>query len=186
MLYRAVSYYLVLPPNEVSNAAEFLQYIISNFGLYLKVSGQFHIIIGILCLFGFNLPETHRLYFMASSFTDLWRRINIYWKDFMLKIFFYPMMFRFRHLGPTAGLALVTASVFFLTWFFHAYQWFWLRGSFLFHGPDVAFLALLGTIVVANTVRESKKGRRRRLTKRTSKRPRDRGLNRFELRSRSR
>ena len=29
-------------------------------------------------------------YYLASSFTDYWRRINIYWKDFMVKLFFNP------------------------------------------------------------------------------------------------
>ena len=68
----------------------------SNFLLYLRVSGLFHLVVGMLYLFGFRLPETHHQYLLASSFTDFWRRINIYWKDFMLKIFYYPAFFRLR------------------------------------------------------------------------------------------
>ena len=33
---------------------------------------MFHLIAGILCLFGFNLPATNFWYFLASSFTDMW------------------------------------------------------------------------------------------------------------------
>ena len=38
-----------------------------------------------------------------SSFTDFWRRINIYWKDFMMKVFYYPAFFRLRRLGDYAS-----------------------------------------------------------------------------------
>ena len=71
------------------------QYVLSSFLLYLRVSGLFHLMVGMLRLFGFNLPETHHRYFLAASFTDFWRRINIYWKDFMMKVFYYPMFFPF-------------------------------------------------------------------------------------------
>ena len=99
ILYRYINYYVMIAPGDVSNTLELVRYLISNFALYLRISGQFHLIIGILHLFGFNLPETHHLYFLASSFTDLWRRINIYWKDFMIKVFYYPTYFRIRQWG---------------------------------------------------------------------------------------
>ena len=89
----------------------------------------FHLIVGMLHLFGFRLPETHRLFYLSSSFTDFWRRINIYWKDFMQKIFYYPAVFRLKHLGTTRALVIATLYVFVMTWFLHAYQWFWLRGT---------------------------------------------------------
>jgi hypothetical protein len=160
IVYRYVNYYLAIAPQEVTNTPELVRYLISNFGLYIRISGQFHVIIGLLHLFGFNLPETHHLYFMASSLTDLWRRINIYWKDFMLKVFYYPTYFRIRHWGPTASLVAATFFVFFLTWFFHAYQWFWLRGSFLFTVPDMVFWFILATLVVANTLYDARPGRK--------------------------
>ena len=65
-----------------------------------------------LHLFGFNLPETHHRYFLASSFTDFWRRINIYWKDFMMKVFYYPAYFRLRRFGDTVALVLATVFMF--------------------------------------------------------------------------
>ena len=75
-----------------------VQYMVATYRLYLRVSGQFHLVVGMLCLFGFNLPETHHLYFLASGFTDFWRRINIYWKDFMMKLFYYPAFFALQEL----------------------------------------------------------------------------------------
>ncbi|MDQ3006188.1 MAG: hypothetical protein M3R47_12505, partial [Chloroflexota bacterium] len=167
ILYRYINYYLMIAPGDVNNTLELIRFLIINFGLYLRISGQFHMIIGILHLFGFNLPETHLLYFMASSFTDLWRRINIYWKDFMLKVFYYPTYFRIRHWGANSSLIFATAFVFFLTWFFHAYQWFWLRGTFLFTEPDILFWSILACLVVINTLHEARRGRKRTLGQRS-------------------
>jgi hypothetical protein len=167
ILYRYINYYLMIGPEEVSNTPELVRFLIINFALYLRISGQFHLIIGILHLFGFNLPETHQLYFMAASFTDLWRRINIYWKDFMLKVFYYPTYFRIRQWGAKSSLIFATAFVFFLTWFFHAYQWFWLRGTFLFTAPDIVFWSILACLVIINTLYEASRGRKRTLGQRS-------------------
>jgi hypothetical protein len=165
ILYRVVNYYLVLAPDEVSSIWQFVQFLVSNFLLYLRVSGQFHLSVGLLHLFGFNLPETHFLYFLSSSFSDFWRRINIYWKDFMLNHFYYPTMFRVRQWGTTTATVVSIVVVFVFTWFFHAYQWFWLRGSFLLVWQDVLFWAILGLFVVANALYEIRYGRKRSLGK---------------------
>jgi D-alanyl-lipoteichoic acid acyltransferase DltB (MBOAT superfamily) len=125
LLYRFVYRHMALDPTQVDGTFTFLQYTLATFLLYFQVSGMFHLIVGMLLLFGFNLPETHHLYYLASSFTDFWRRINIYWKDFVMKIFYYPVYFRLRKLGETRAIVLSTLIVFFATWFLHAYQWFW-------------------------------------------------------------
>ena len=103
ILYRLVYNRLVIDAADVTTVPQLVQYLLWPFLLYLRVSGQFHIIVGILHLFGFNLPETHHAYFLASSFTDFWRRINIYWKDFMMKLFYYPAYFRRKRGDPGAG-----------------------------------------------------------------------------------
>lgn len=168
LFYRLIYYHFTLAPSEVRNVGDLLQYLISNFLLYLRVSGQFHLVVGMLYLFGFRLPETHHLYLLASSFTDFWRRINIYWKDFMLKIFYYPAYFVLRRLGTTWALVLATLFVFTMTWFLHAYQWFWLRGTGLLAPQDVLFWMILGVLVVVNALHESRHGRDRTLGKRPS------------------
>jgi D-alanyl-lipoteichoic acid acyltransferase DltB (MBOAT superfamily) len=161
--YRFVYYYLTLSPAEVRGPGSFGQFVLANFLLYLRVSGQFHLIVGMLYLFGFRLPETHHRYYLASSFTDFWRRINIYWKDFMLKLFFNPLYFRLRTLGPGRALVIATLVVFAATWGLHAYQWFWLRGAVLLAWTDVAFWSILAALVVWNALYETRHGRARRL-----------------------
>lgn len=161
VLYRIVYQFFTISPADVQTTSTLLQFMLSSYGLYLRVSGLFHLIIGQLLLFGFSLPETHNRYYLASSFTDFWRRINIYWKDFMLKLFYYPVYFRMKHRGPTFALVAATSVVFFLTWLLHAYQWFWLRGTALFVAHDVVFWAVLGGAVVVNSLWEVKHGRQR-------------------------
>jgi hypothetical protein len=117
----------------------------------------------VLHLFGFRLPETHYLYYLASSFSDFWRRINIYWKDFMMKLVYYPSFFRLRRYGGNVGLVGATIVVFAVTWLLHSYQWFWLRGGFPLELQDGLFWGLLGALVVFGSLREMSKPRKRKL-----------------------
>lgn len=165
LLYRLVYYHLIPSPAEVEALGGVVQSMLTTYLLYLRISGQFHLIIGILCLFGFNLPETHHLYFLASSFNDYWRRINIYWKDFMMKIFYFPSLMALRRWGMTPALIGATVIVFFGTWALHSYQWFWLRGTFPVTGPDALFWGILGGLVVVNSLYEAKRSRKRSLSK---------------------
>ena len=161
LLYRVVYLYLVPDPIGPAGSAGVVQYMVTTYLLYLRISGLFHLITGVLALFGFNLPETYRHYFLASSFNDYWRRINIYWKDFMLKLFYYPTLMRLRKIGPLTAVAGGVVAVFVATWFLHAYQWFWLRGAFHVTAPDVLFWALFALLMVVNSLFEAKRGRKR-------------------------
>jgi hypothetical protein len=161
ILYRFVYQHLVIDASDVSNLDDLLQFLIWPFLLYLRVSGQFHLIVGLLHIFGFNLPETHHLYFISPNFAAFWRRINIYWKDFMMTIFYYPIYFKVRRWGNTAALVVATLFVFFATWLLHSYQLFWIRGSFLFAWHDVLFWTMLGLLTLGNALYESKHGRHR-------------------------
>ena len=163
LAYRFVYQNLTLDPAAVQSLGDIVQFMLTTFLLYLRVSGQFHIIVGMLHLFGFRLPETHHFYYLASSFTDFWRRINIYWKDFMMKLVYYPSFFRLRRWGDKWGMIGATLIVFFATWILHSYQWFWLRGGFPITAQDGVFWGLLAGLVVVNTVREQKRGRKRSL-----------------------
>jgi hypothetical protein len=163
ILYRIAYTKLGIHPLDVVTSFDFVHYMLWLFLLYLRVSGQFHVIVGILHLFGFHLPETHHRYYFAASFTDFWRRINIYWKDFMMKVFYYPAFFRTKHLGTTQALVLSTAVVFALTWALHAYQLFWIRGHYVFTWNDLLFWTILCGLVTVNALWEAKRGRRRSL-----------------------
>lgn len=167
LLYRLVYHELTLSENRVATLGDVLQYVVTTFLLYLRISGQFHLIIGMMRLFGFELPETNHLYYLSSSFTDFWRRINIYWKDFMMKLFYYPVFFKLRKRGETQALVLSTVGVFVVTWFLHGYQSFWIHGSFMFSWNDALFWAILGSLVIVTSLREAKRGRKRTLGART-------------------
>ena len=163
LVYRTVYYFYSIAPGEVNSLGTAVHYMVSTYMLYLHISGQFHLIVGILCMFGFNLPETHHLFYLASGFNDYWRRINIYWKDFMMKMVYYPVVMRARSLGMLSAIVIATIAVFFSTWALHAYQWFWLRGEFHLSSTDSLFWALLGFLVVINSVIEIKFRAKKRL-----------------------
>ena len=156
LLYRFVYYAVLNDPIDVVHLSDLVQFMLGTFLLYLRVSGSFHLIVGLLHLFGFRLPETHKLYYLAHSFTELWRRINIYWTEFMMKVVFYPTYFRVKKLGPERALVFSTVCVFFTTWILHSYQWFWLRGGFPLTWPDTLFWGILGALVVFGALRESR------------------------------
>ena len=165
ILYRVVYHYFLPNPADIAGLGGVVQAMVATYLLYLRISGQFHLIVGLLCLFGFNLPETHHLYYLASSFNDYWRRINIYWKDFMMKLFYYPVFMRVKRFGMETGLVIATAVVFLGTWLLHSYQWFWLRGTFPLTLPDLLFWGILGALVIVNALKEAKRGRARSLKK---------------------
>ncbi len=161
MIYRMIYQYGTMLPTDVQNGTDFMRYVLANFGLYLRVSGQFHLIVGMLHLFGFRLPETHHFFYVASSFTEFWRRINIYWKDFMTKVIYMPAYFKLKKRGDAFGLVTSTILVFFATWFFHSYQWFWLLGTWLLSWTDTLFWAILAVLLSFNVLREYRQGRKR-------------------------
>nr|MBA3341046.1 hypothetical protein [Gemmatimonadaceae bacterium] len=165
LLYRVVYYYLVPAPWAVTDLGGVVLFVASAWPLYLHVSGVFHLVVGVLGLFGLNLPPTQRLYFLSSSPNDLWRRANIYWKDFMMKVFYYPT---FKPLqkkwGLTGALVVSTLGVFVATWLLHSYQWFWVLGTFPFAGIDAVFWTIIAALVLANSLWELKRGKRRSLT----------------------
>jgi hypothetical protein len=159
--YRLIYHELLISPQEVQGAWSLAGYVLCNYLLYLRVSGQFHLACGMLHLFGYQLPETHHHYLLATGFTDYWRRINIYWKDFMVRLFFNPAVFRLRRRPQPVALIAATAVVFAATWALHAYQSFWLRGHWGFSAPDGLFWGLLGVLVLVNVQLDLRRSQRR-------------------------
>jgi hypothetical protein len=161
LCYRLIYHDLLIPAAEVQGLRELLGYLVCNYLLYLRVSGQFHMACGMLHLFGHQLPETHHHYLLATGFTDYWRRINIYWKDFMVRLFFNPVVFRLKRWPQPAALAAATLTVFLATWILHAYQSFWLRGTWGFSVPDALFWGILGLLVLVNVQLDARRSRNR-------------------------
>jgi alginate O-acetyltransferase complex protein AlgI len=167
LLYRIIYHQWVIGPEKVEGIGTLLQFLTTNYLRYLHVSGQFHVAIGMLGLFGFSLPETHHRYFLATGFTDYWRRINIYWKDFMVRVVFNPLAFRLKRRPEWQALAVATTAVFLVTWFLHAYQSFWISGSWGFSAQDSLFWGILGVFVLINVQLDARNPRRRTLGAKT-------------------
>lgn len=137
---------------EVQDLVTLVLFLFQFYLQYLRVSGLFHFVAGMLHLFGWNLPETSRKYLLSSSFTDFWRRANIYWKDFMVTIFYFPIYFRLRRLNETVALSVATAVVFVATTVLHAYQMFWIKREFAIHSQDYVFWGTFGAVVIFNVL----------------------------------
>jgi D-alanyl-lipoteichoic acid acyltransferase DltB (MBOAT superfamily) len=150
ILYRLIDQELLISASEVHGPWSLVGFLAFNYLVYLQVSGQFHVACGMLHLFGYQLPDTHHKYLLATGFTDYWRRINIYWKDFMVRLVFNPVVFRLKRWPQPAALAAATVAVFVATWLLHGYQSFWLRGTWGFSIPDAVFWGVLGVLVLVN------------------------------------
>ncbi len=154
LLYRLIYTYAVPSILDVDNIFTLLHYIILSYTLILRLSGIFHFAVGTLCLFGFNLPEVFNNYFLATGFEDYWQRIHVYWKDFIQKVFYYPIYFKIRHWGVAASVTVTTLIVFAINWLLHSYQWFWVLGRFDFRANDVAFWMIFGLLVAASALQK--------------------------------
>jgi hypothetical protein len=163
LLYRLIYQYAPLDVSKLSSTLDAGGFMLGMYMLYLRISGTFHLIVGLLHMFGFNLPETHHLYYLATSITDFWRRINIYWKDFVMKLFFYPTHFKLRKMGTVWALSVATLVTFLATWLLHSWQWFWIRGKPLFSWKDFSFWMILGVLVLITAIYETTRGRQRTL-----------------------
>lgn len=157
LVYRVIYYYFLLPPTEVTDVVSLWHYMTTNYLLIIRLSGLFHISVGVLCLFGFNLPRVFDNYFLASGFSDLWRRINIYFRDYLIKLFYYPLFFKLRKYGDLNAKVFAILVIFFITWFLHSFQWFWLRGYFPLRMVDIVFWGVFGILVAGNAIWESKR-----------------------------
>lgn len=161
MIYR-VLYDQALPdPQMVSGLLEAVQYMAVKYALIIQLSGIFHFSVGMLGVFGYNLPEIFNNYFLADGFGDLWRRINTYWRDFVMKVFYYPIFFKLRKAGNDVAVVLSVIAVFAITWLLHSWQWFWIKGDFLTRQTDMIFWGLFGLLVAANALHVQKRASKR-------------------------
>lgn len=161
LLYRLIYYYLVPAPSAVLNIYDLLRFLAASYALIVRLAGIFHFSAGVICLFGFDLPRTFEHYFFAQNFSDLWRRINIYWRDFIMKVFYYPVYFKLKHLGPVRAMALTVLLIFGINWFLHGYQWFWIRGQFPLTVQDAVFWGVFGIAVALNSIVQAQSKRKR-------------------------
>ncbi|APR82095.1 Hypothetical protein A7982_07444 [Minicystis rosea] len=96
--------------------------------LYLRTSGLIHAFLGTMHLFGYDLPEGYRWYWLAHRPIDFWRRCNVYWKDAMTKIAYFPVYFALRRRGDALAKIAAMVVTFALSWILHLWRLSWLTG----------------------------------------------------------
>lgn len=157
LVYRFVYYYVIPSPLNLQGPFDFLLYIITTYQLIMRMSGIFYIATGTLQLFGYKLPPIFSNYFLIPSFSEIWRRINIYWKDFVTKVFYYPIWFRLRKVKGINAVLVTGLITFFITWQLHSWQWFWVLGRFPFSRIDMLYWMILGGVITVNMVINEKR-----------------------------
>jgi alginate O-acetyltransferase complex protein AlgI len=71
------------------------------------------------------------------------------------------VVFRLKRWPQPVALAVATSIVFLATWLLHAYQSFWLRGSWGFSVTDGLFWGILGALVLVNVQLDARRSRSR-------------------------
>lgn len=156
-VYRIIYSYLLPEISELTTQVNLLKYLVFSYLLTIRLSGIFHFSVGVLCLLGYDLPDVFKNHFAASGFGDLWRRINIYWKDFIVKVYFNPLYFRLKKYGTKVAIFWVTLLSFAITLLLHDYQFFWLTGVFDVDVTDVIFWGFFGFTIAFGTILSSKR-----------------------------
>ncbi|MCK6548688.1 hypothetical protein L6R52_22785 [Myxococcota bacterium] len=157
LIYRAIYQNFALDPLTVQDAGDAWHHIMASFGLYFKIVGSYTLAMGVLHLFGFNMPLPYHNFLLGQSFVNFWQRANIYWKDFILKLYFQPQFIKLSrsYSGPVA-MALALAWAIGATWFLHAYQAFWITSKFPVTWQDVTMWVWLGTGMYVNMLEDLK------------------------------
>lgn len=152
LIYRFIYMFFSPSPYEVEGFATWLWFIISAYSFIFRLSGLFYLAFGFLQIFGFKFPPVFDHFYLASSFTDLWRKVNLYWRTFMMRVFYYPLVFKFKKHNPKTVLFVSTLIMFVFTWFLHSWQWYWIKGSFYLYATDMFFWGILGIVISIHAV----------------------------------
>ncbi|MEZ4886679.1 MAG: hypothetical protein R3E32_18265 [Chitinophagales bacterium] len=159
LIYRWLYYFAVPDMTTIEGVWGVGQYIVATYLTVIRLVGILSLSVGVLRLFGYNLPDIFNYMFLASSFSDLFRRINIYWKTFLMKICYYPVYFKLRKITPVYALTLSALITFFFTWFFHIYQWAWILGSNPIRPTSILYWGIFGTLATVSMLMETKKAK---------------------------
>lgn len=152
ILYRIIYMYFSNSVYEIETFWQWLSFILSSYSLIFRLSGLFFTAVGFVELFGFTLPNVFDHVYFASGFADLWRRVNLYWRTFMMRVFYYPFTFKFKKWNQVPVLFFSINIMFAITWFLHVWQWYWIKGSFYLYATDVLFWGSLGFLISINSV----------------------------------
>lgn len=137
-------------------------------GLFLELIGQVHLAIGMLRVLGFDIGPGSDRPLLARNVLEFWRRWNIYYRDFLLTLGYYPVVNPLRR-RPYLAVALGGAVTFLLSGFVHAVMEYMGNparlGLFRFLEPHIE-MGMLGLFVVVWMLKEAASARRWRSARR--------------------
>lgn len=156
LAYRYVHNVIIPPLSVVHSSDAALHYILTGYLAILHLTGLLWLAAGYLGALGFDLPPIFNNVFLVSSFADIWRRINTYWREFVMKLFYYPVYFRIRKKvkRPVLFAALITFAI---TGLLHGWQWFWLQGSIVLQPTGMIYWLVLGICISISLAMQEKK-----------------------------
>jgi D-alanyl-lipoteichoic acid acyltransferase DltB (MBOAT superfamily) len=161
--YRLVYHYMHVDPSNAKDLSSRLAYVFGFYLLYLRVSGLFHVVIGLLHFFGYRLPPTHDRHLLSTGFGDFWRRTNVYWRDFNQKYVFSPVVLWLQRRMTRGSLQVAVFISLVVSWAIHSYQMFFLTGEPYFTLQDELFWLILAFAMVFSATMEQRKPQRGRL-----------------------
>lgn len=150
MMLHRILYLHVFPSYvEVTDALSALIYMTGSYLYVINILGILWVGIGYLSILGYELPPVFNNIFLIDSFRDIWRRINTYWRDFVVKLVYYPVYFKLRKKTKSAILitSLLTLTISALL---HGWQWFWLQGTIAFQTTGILFWTIIGLVISIN------------------------------------
>jgi len=156
LVYRVLYTYFLPSLGEINNVQSLIIYITVNYLLVFRLMGMLNISVGVIRMFGFKLPEIFNNIFIATCVSDFFRRLNIYWKEFLLNHFYYPIYFKYRKSGMFKALAISSVLTFIFNWFFHAYQWFWILGTSPIRWTDTIFWSAFSIVAIIEMLYQAK------------------------------
>jgi hypothetical protein len=157
MTYRILYLYFIPGYVEVHDALSAFTYTVCNYLYILNVFGVMWIAVGYLGLLGFDLPQVFNYVFLIDNFRDIWRRINVYWRDFMVKLVYYPLYFKLRK-KTKAAILITSLTTLTISAMLHGWQWFWLQGTFVLHAPGIIFWCVIGLVISINLAMQNPVG----------------------------
>jgi hypothetical protein len=123
--------------------------------LYFRVSGPFHLCIGLMRCFGYDLAPSHRWFLLSRGPLDLWRRTNTYWREMLEKVVYFPVYFKLRRRSDRLAQVIGMVILFAVSWVLHPWNFMWLADlrrpfwSFLRASQGLQWTLLGGATIVA-------------------------------------
>ena len=116
----------------------FLFFLFSFGLLYLFAATLFHSIVGFIYLWGFSIPTMIYYPFLSRDFLSFFRKWMVYYREVGVRLFFYPLQFKFKS-HKILGTLLAGSSVFLFVTTIHILVFFrlyvlgiWSYGKFLY------------------------------------------------------